>query len=362
MKTDIGNIPELPKFNLKNSDWKDGAVVRSPNWLGDAIMTLPAMLQLRRLIPEKCGLFVVCPPSLEDFFKALPIVDVVQPLHKAHKAWSKEDKMKVRKLQAGVCLMFNNSLRDAIYFKAAKVPKLFGAAARCRGVLMTKAWKFPKRLNCEFNKLHHAAKYLSMSIALGAPEWTGDMPEFVVNKERELIDKKILALFDEPRLMTLAPGAAYGEAKRWPSEYFNKVANRWVEDGGSVAVLGTAKERKIGDLAIQGLPDDKAFNMAGKTDLSELMLTLQNAQICVANDSGTMHLAAALGTKGIAVFGSTDPSATSPVSSSRWDILFEKQECAPCFKRECPKTEERYSCLRAITPERVIELAKEITA
>jgi heptosyltransferase-2 len=361
MKPDIGKIPELEKFQLENSDWRDGIVVRSPNWLGDAVMTLPAMLQLRKLVPENCGIFVVCPPSLKDFFTAMPIVDLTLPLHAAHKKWSAEDKCRVKRLQAGVCLMFNNSLRDAIHFKLCRVPKLFGAAARGRGFLLAKAWKFPKRLSGELNDFHHAAKYLSMACALGAPEWDGSLPEFVPQKEPELMSKRFLEALSSPKILLLAPGAAYGPAKMWPSEYFARVASDWTAKGGSVFLAGTSKEREVAEMIAADLPEGKVFNMAGETDLCELMMVLQKCEVCLANDSGTMHLAAGVGSKGVAIFGSTDPTSTSPVSGS-WNILYEKQECSPCFKRECPKKQDRYSCLKAVTPEKVIAEIEKLTS
>lgn len=360
LKPDIGAMPCFKKYEIPLHEWKDGLIVRSPNWLGDAVMTLPALHQLRKIVPPECGLFVICPPSLADFYKAITSVDLIVQLHQAHKLWKSADLKKVKDLHAGVALLFNNSLRDTIYLRLAGIPKIFGASARCRGILLSRSFSFPKIKSQRTNKLHHAAKYLSLACALGAPEWQGELPEFKVRKEPELMDRSFLELLKNQKLMTLAPGAAYGEAKRWPADYFKTVARHWIEkQDGTVAIIGAPKESHIAELVAFGLPPEKVFNLAGKTDLSELMLLLQKSDICVANDSGTMHLSAAVGGKGVAIFGSTDPTSTSPVSAA-WKIIFEQEPCAPCFKRVCPKNYDQYLCLKKITPEKVIAEIKKI--
>ncbi|MBN2640893.1 MAG: lipopolysaccharide heptosyltransferase II [Victivallales bacterium] len=352
----LAPAPTFPLVDLKLSDWKNGVAVRSPNWLGDAVMTLPALNQLKKIIPEHCGLFIVCPPSLKGFYDTLPMVDKIICLTRAHKNWTRSDVKHVNRLHAGICLMFNNSLRDTIFFRLARIARLFGASARGRAVLLSGSFKFPPRKDCELNQLHHAEKYLSMVYSLGAPKWQGEMPAFNIPsldeaKRNPLVNK----VFSSGKLMTLAAGAAYGGSKRWPAESFNQVSRYWIDTGGTVAVLGTAGERDMAQEAIKDLPDGNAFNLAGETSLPELMAVLKYSELCIANDSGIMHLSAALGGSGIAVFGPTDPSATSPVST-RWQVLFEKQDCAPCFKRECPSSSSK--CMKAVAPEKVIEIIK----
>jgi heptosyltransferase-2 len=121
--------------------------------------------------------------------------------------------------------------------------------------------------------------------------------------------------------------------------------------------LGSKGERPIAAEIVKGLPEGSAFNLAGETKLDELMALLKASSACLANDSGVMHLAAALGLKGVAIFGSTDPSATSPVSKN-WRMLFEKLDCSPCFKRDCPKGSK--DCLSRITPEMAIDALESL--
>lgn len=347
----LGDIPVFQNVNIRKREWKDGLIVRMPNWLGDAVMATPAILQLKKIIPKNCGLFVITTPELFDYFSAMNIIDIVIPLTKKHSNWSKEDKVKISKLQAGVALMFNNSLRDAIFLKLCGIKKLYGAAARGRSIILSKSFNFPKITNKKLNKLHHTAKYLSMSYALGAPQWTGELPKFSIKKQEKNLNSNIESALQSNDLLVIAPGAAYGDAKRWPVNYFQKVCQYWLKQNGQIAIIGTKAELLIANELMESLQSQNIYNLAGKTNLQELILILQKAKQCVANDSGVMHLSAIVGSSGVAIFGSTDPSSTSPVSN-KWTILYEKEECSPCFKRTCPL--QTYKCLTKITPEMVI--------
>jgi heptosyltransferase-2 len=345
---DLGAVPTLPAVSLAIGDWRDGLVVRMPNWLGDSVMALPALLQMRRRLPECCGLFVVCAPGLADLFAALPIVDQVIPLAAAHRTWRRADRIRLSRTRAGVGLLCSNSLRDAIAFRFAGIPRLFGAAARGRSLLLTRAFRFPPRRDRELHGLHHAGRYLAMAQALGAAPWPGDFPAFAPRTEPETTPPEVLAAMDLPRFLAVAPGAAYGDAKRWPEENFLAVCRDWLADGGSVVLLGAGAEAAVAARIAEQLPPQHVANLAGRTTLATLLPVLGRATACLANDSGLMHLAAALGIPGVAIFGSTDPSATGPLSS-RWTILHRRESCSPCFCRTCPRGDA--ICLRKITPQ-----------
>ena len=348
---DLGDVPAFPVLSLEVGDWRDGLVVRMPNWLGDSVMALPALLQMRRRLPECCGLFVVCAPGLADLFAALPIVDQVLPLAAAHRAWRRIDLTRLNRTRAGVGLLCNNSLRDAIAFRFAGIPRLFGAAARGRSLLLTRAFRFPPRRDRELHGLHHAGRYLAMAHALGAAPWPGDFPVFALRLEPEIMPPEVLAALNLPRILAVAPGAAYGDAKRWPEESFLAVCRDWLADGGSVVLLGAGAEAGVAARIADQLPPQQVANLAGRTTLAALLLALRRSAACLANDSGVMHLAAALGIPGVAIFGSTDPSATGPLSP-RWTVLHQREDCSPCFRRTCPRGDA--ICLRKITPQDAI--------
>lgn len=359
IRPELGDTPNFEIREIGRYDWKDGLAVRAPNWLGDAVMTFPAMLQLKLLLPEKCGLFVICPKGFVPLYRSMPIVDLVIGLENAHSFPSRAEFGSMRRLNAGVGVVFNNSFRDVLTMRLAGIRPVFGASARCRSILLERAFDFPPRKDRELNKPHHAAKYLSMAYAVGAPRWNGVFPEIKVQLPKEEYSDTLRSALSMNKLMAVAAGAAYGDAKRWSAAKFREVCRWWIESmGGSVAILGTSKEKDVAAELAQGLPPEKTLDLSGRTSMEELILLLQHSGMCVANDSGIMHLAAALGCPGVAVFGSTDPAATSPVSS-KWRIVFDKKECAPCFKRICPDGSKK--CLD-IAPSAVIAAARELCA
>lgn len=354
----LGKLPVFPKIHLNPSHWKTGAVVRTPNWLGDAVMAIPALYQLKKIMPEGCALSVIVPKGIADIFRALDFIDEVIETENKSFFKSGRDIAVMKRKHAGVGILLNNSFKNAALMRLAGIPKIYGASARGRRLILSKSFNFPKIRTRELNRFHQTGLYLSIVYSLGAGEWNGDFPEFTVPKKPEDMKKEILDLCAKGKLLVLAPGAAYGEAKRWPSENYREVISCWIDKGGCVAVAGSAKEADIANMVVQGFPESMVFNMAGKTDISELLFMLQKASFCVANDSGIMHLAAAAGTSGVAIFGSTDPTLTGPLSL-KWKVFQEKQDCTPCFKRECAVG--LYKCLRAVRPEDVIDYIERIT-
>lgn len=348
-----------PLETIPAAAWRNGLAIRVPNWLGDAMMTLPAILQLRKILPPHCGLFAVGPGGLEPVFKALPMIDCYIGLENLHRPWRFHEWLALHRLRPGVGLLFNNSLRDAILFRLAMpVGKLYGAAKRGRACVLSRAWKFPGNRAGELGKLHHANKYTAMAQALGAPAWDGALPEWNFQAPVNDLPPQVFSLCEHPKLLILAAGAAYGAAKRWPGRHFAEVARRWLESGGIVAAVGGKSERDVCQTAVDGLPAQRALNLAGKTDLDCLMQLLRHARCAVANDSGVMHLAAALGTPGVAVFGPTDYSCTAPIGNN-WEILWGHPGCAPCFRRVCPDGTPR--CMDEITADDVWPLIEPRT-
>jgi heptosyltransferase-2 len=162
------------------------------------------------------------------------------------------------------------------------------------------------------------------------------------------------------KIMVVAPGAAYGSAKRWSSSSYNEVCRYWIEEkSGRVIIVGAENEMKTAEGVASNLDNSHILNLAGKTNLKELIYTLKKSDICVSNDSGVMHLGSALNAKGVAIFGSTDPFATGPLSKN-WAVLLKKQSCSPCFFRECINVEKDYKCLEAITSADVIEAIEKL--
>ena len=343
--------PEFPVRRIPDAEWRNGLIVRMPNWLGDACMALPALRQLKCILPENCALGVIAPAGQRAFYHSLPWLDAIIPLTELHRGWDADTRLKIRRIRFGAGLLFNNSLRDAIQLRMCRVSPIFGAAARGRGILLKRAFKFPSPCAGRKRMCHQANCYLAEAYALGAPRWDGTLPEIRIARDLVQLPQRIRDLCEHPRLLVLGAGAAYGAAKRWGSGSFRAVAADWLAQGGIAVVVGGPGEKAIGEEIRQGLDGSKFFDLMGQTDLFELMHLLRSAAAVVANDSGVMHLAAVLGTPGAAVFGSTDYTSTGPISP-KWKLVVADQACAPCFARVCPKNDPR--CMHSIPPETVI--------
>ena len=233
----------------------------------------------------------------------------------------------------------------------ARVPQLYGAAARGRSLLLTRAIKFPPRDKNAPDASHQSSRYLALAASLGAPRWDGTLPEISPPVSADELPLQLSALCRHPQLLLLAACTAYGTAKRWPQENFRAAAEYWIRHGGIVAILGTKSEIATGDAVREGLPAEKCFNLCGKTDIYSLIHLFRSAAFTVANDTGLMHLGAALGTRGIVIFGPTDFTDTGPITPD-WKILTLRAKCAPCLARTCP-AENRY-CMENLTASTVI--------
>lgn len=316
--------------------------VRMPNWLGDAVMALPALRQLR------CGgwrrIVAVAPAPVSGLLELTTAVDGVIVLPAAHCSWPGSAVDRLRAEGADCGLLLTNSPRDVIYFRRAGVGRLYGSAARGRSILMTAAYKFPHNHRGRTGILHHARKYSFLAEAVGGSGWDGEFPGY------RLPESVIAAELSGDPLLVLAPGAAYGAAKRWPSNSFANTALRFLEDyrAGTVVIVGSKSESVICGEVADGIGhSDRVRNLCGRTALADLAAVLCRADYCIANDSGIMHLSASLGGAGLAVFGSTDYVSTAPLSS-KWGVIYSAWgHCAPCFRRRCILSDEPL-CMRAV--------------
>ena len=349
---------KLPSAVPDPRKWRNGLVVRMPNHLGDAVMALPALCSLSRLVPENCGLFVVAPDMFRQFYAELPAVSFFVGLRKAHANWSFSEIREVKRLRAGVAVLFNNSPRDASAMRLARVPQVYGAAARGRSFLLTKAFKLKRQQIPGVRAQEHlCSRYLAIAMALGGAPWDGvSLPEFRFARRGDESKQKIWSWCEHPEMLLLGPGAAYGDAKCYGSDRYNALARWWIDRGGVVVVAGGKNEVETGNEVCAGLSPEKCVNMCGATDLQELMMLIRFSRFMVCNDSGIMHLGAALGKSGIAVFGSTDPTATGPISPA-WRCISERTECAPCFEHVCPFGHKK--CMESVCAEAVIEEMKK---
>ena len=327
--------------------WRNGMLVRAPNWLGDTMMALPAVHKLQAFIPEPCGLFVLCPDALVPVWEAAPWVDHVVPME--GRRVGREVTKDLRALGPGVVVVLPNSFGSAWDVRGIGAAVRLGRAGRGRKALLTHRLPSLPRATGAADR-HQLSHYLELAEAFGSVEWNAEFATLSVPDAGDIAER--LGLMRQPgdRWLAVAPGAAYGLAKQWPCESFRQVVESWVSAGGRAVLVGTDREAELAARVAAGV--ESCVNLAAKTSLRELMAVLSSVDVMVANDSGPMHLGAALGTGGVAVFGSTDPVATGPLGAP-WTLVREAIDCAPCLARTCRREDEPYACLTRVTADRV---------
>ncbi len=314
-------------------------VIRIPNWLGDALMATPVYYNLSQM--EKIYLFG--PPQIVDLFKNFPNTKIIY----YRKEETKENLNVLKPLKNEIGLLLPNSFSSAWLFFRARLKERWGYATDLRSFLLTRRVKPPK------NKLHQRDYYLNLLKVLELP---CDFKELILPLDEEILKKAKMLLkgVDEP-FIVLAPGAAYGPAKMWPKEYYRALAKDLTRLGYAIVIAGGVKEKEIGDFIKDNSP--QIYNLCGKTDLLTVAGIFSLAKLVISNDSGLMHLAAALKIPQIAIFGSTDPEATGPLNPNAI-ILKKELSCSPCFERTCKYG--HYNCLKSIAVEEVISSISEL--
>lgn len=331
-------------------------LVLAPNWLGDAVMALPALADLRRhFAGARC--VVAARASVADLFRLVPGVDEVVTFgwngRLLRRTALADDITRLRAVGAGVAVLFPNSFASAWLVRQAAVPRRWGFASDLRRLLLTGAVRRPRGL------IHQGEYYQALVRGMGIT--TGPL-EPVLSAPREAVDevRALLAArgWDGHRpLVTLAPGAAYGTAKQWIPAHVMRLVADLVEQRGATCVLvggrGDAATTAAVRAGVAPAASAHVIDLAGATSLAALAAVLALSQTCVANDSGAMHLAAAVGTPVVATFGPTIEQATRPLTrgGGRAAVLTEPVWCRPCMLRECP-TDHR--CMTRLSPARVL--------
>lgn len=307
--------------------------VRMPNWLGDAVLALPALHSLRQAFPE-ADIQAVTRGWGPDLLTGHPSLNGVIPLPEARDLKALRTSganLKKRGFDRGILL--TNSFSSAFLFYLAGIPERWGYARDGRGILLTRAVPF----NSRDGILHQADFYLHLLRSLGI-EPADFGPGLVSNEEDSAWAGAVLenwgAASGSP-LVILSPGAAYGPAKQWPPDRFAGLARKLREEAGAaVAVVGEAGDNAAAALILEAL-DGHGLDLTGQTTLGRLIAMIRRARLVVTNDSGPLHLADAVGVPIVALFGPTNPAATGPRRGPS-AILKEEVPCWPCLYRSCP--------------------------
>lgn len=326
-------------------------LVRVPNWVGDVVMALPALEALRENFPLST-LVALARPWVTPLLENHPCVDQVMVFHKGRGyPWDGVALLKtvaeVRRSRFDLALLFQNAFEAALITRLAGIPIRIGYSTDGRGFLLS----HPVPRDREVLRQHQVEYYLHLMRTMNWKAESRD-PRLHVGEKQQAAAESLLEAFgitNRDLLVGLAPGAVYGPAKRWPAQRFAAVGDRAVETwGAKIVVMGSGGEKEICE-AVTLAMRTPAVNLCGRTNLHEAVGVIRRCRAFVTNDSGLMHVAAALNVPLVAIFGSTDPEATGP-RSPKARVVRHPMSCAPCLKPECTKD---YACLRSIEPEEV---------
>jgi len=332
-------------------------LIRATNWLGDAVMTTPAIGAVREAFPA-ARITLLAPPLVAEMFSPHPWVDEVLVYDRKGRHRGIRGYLlmagELRQRRFDLAILLPNSLNAALVTWLGGIPRRLGYATDGRGLLLTHPVPRSERLLTG----HQSGYYLALLAYWGiAP---GEHPQLLATTPAE--DAAMAGRLSQGGiapgdfLIGINPGATYGSAKRWYPDRFARVADdlarRWQ---GKVVITGGPDERGIAE-EIAGLMTMPCCNLAGSTGVRELMAVIRRCDFFVTNDSGPMHIAAAFGVPLVAIFGSTDHSTTFPLSRKA-AIVRAQVDCAPCMKRECP-TDHR--CMTGVTVDDVIAAAERL--
>lgn len=374
----------------------ENILILLPNWIGDAVLSLPAIYRIRGIFPS-AQISVIGLPHIAALFKEYPFIDdiMVYP-GKNHKAGLLPAVREIRKHGFDLSILFPNSLRSGIIARLSGIPLRCGYNRDGRRLLLN----IPVNLSPEIKKIHQSGYYLNLVNYLES--YLNDDKEMFIRQRltkgyenrqyipfppivnitgysRALLTQpeafsddlvksfRLVISWSEERLATdlltrnnikprdliigINPGAAYGSSKRWYPERYGNVARTLIKKyNGRIIVFGSQKETDIARdiIAVAGLP---VLNMAGKTSVRELMALIARCSLMITNDSGPMHIAAALGIPVTAIFGSTDPELSGPLGEGHV-VIRKDVSCSPCFRRTCPTD---LKCMDIVSVDDVLE-------
>lgn len=331
-------------------------IVRMPNWLGDLVMATPVLADLRTHYPQT-HITAMCQSNVAPLLKNDPHVDEVysfrRPSGWIHRTQHFEIIEEIRKGSYDLGILLTNSFSSAWWFWQGNVTKRIGFSGNFRNFLLTEAVPFPKNRN----KQHLVHTYKALLVPLGI-QISDTKPALYVTEEEQKEAKEFLHNLnvdpEKQNVIGINPGAAYGSAKCWLPERFREVTEKLLDNPlNRILYFGDAAGVPLVNEICQGLPE-RVINLAGKTHLRELMALLQFCHVLLTNDSGPMHIAAALGVPLVALFGSTNEVTTGPYGGGR--VIHKHVECSPCYKRVCPID---FRCMKRIEVEEVFnELQK----
>jgi len=324
-------------------------LIVAPNWIGDALLAQPLFARLRRKHP---GVLIdaLAPPWTAPVLRRMPEITEVIDAHFGHgelklgARWRLGRSLRARAYDQAIVLP--NTLKSVLIPFFAGIPIRTGFVGELRYGLLNRAHKLDEQALPLM-----AERYAQLAEEPGSPP-ARPLAEVGLRVDEANLAAALarLELSRSKPVVAFCPGAEYGPAKRWPARHFAELAARLAARGRAIWLFGSGKDAEIGEEIVRLAPG-AAINLCGKTDLASAIDLLSLAEVVVSNDSGLMHVAAAVGRPVVALYGSSSPEHTPPLSRAA-RVVRTGIDCSPCYARECPLG--HFKCMNELPPERVL--------
>jgi len=337
-------------------------LVRGTNWVGDAVMTIPALRELRRIFPD-AEISLAAKPWADALFCDADFLDEIITINKTKPKFRSifHQADAIRETGFDLAVLLPNSFESALTTILSRVPRRIGYNKDLRGLLLTDPIAVPEWKD----RRHEVFYYLNLVSeaerrVLGADSVRHALPDISlpISEQRRKAARKILAengiMEGDAPVVALGIGSTNSRAKRWPAKYFAELGDLLQEYGASVYLAGSPDDRDVA-VEVLAFAQSKPFDLVGKTDVGEAAAVLAETDLLISNDMGLAHIAPAVGTNTTVIFGPTNPETTRPFSDNAL-VVREPVECSPCMLRDCPID---HRCMTRILPERIFAHARE---
>ena len=329
-------------------------VIRAPNWIGDVVLSLPAVESLRQNLLQ-AEIWIAAKEEVKDLYSSFDFIKGIIPLSGFNNFKNLRDAAKkIKEYHFDIGLLLTNSFSSALLFFLAKIPQRWGYIRDNRGFLLTKGVPFK---NQDGPVSHQVNYYLNLISGLG---FQTSRPELILPpspEEKKWVKNELSAAGYDPKkpMVILNPGAYYGPAKRWPASRFAELASMLQKkNAAQIIIVGSAEEAELAE-SIASSMSEGPINMTGKTTLRQLAELISLADLFITNDSGPMHITNALRIPLIAIFGPTDPRLTGPFHQPA-TVIKKEVSCWPCSYRNCPFD---HRCMTEIRPEEIFTASQD---
>ncbi|MGD8583411.1 MAG: lipopolysaccharide heptosyltransferase II [Gammaproteobacteria bacterium] len=334
------------------SDSSRQYLVIGPSWVGDMVMAQSLFITLKRLYPG-CAIDVVSPRWSLPVLERMPEIRHGLALPVSHGKFGLATRYRLgrslKSRQYTHAIVLPRSWKSALIPFFAKVPVRTGYRGEMRYGLLNDVRHLDTTVLTQTVQRYVAHAYDAVEYAAEPPEVP--YPQLQPNKQNTDRLLQLLKLNLDRPIVGFMPGAEYGPAKQWPAEYFAQLANILIAQGYQVWVFGSGKEQDLGDKIIHNISAE-AYNLCGKTDLVDVIDLIACVEQVVSNDSGLMHIAAAMDVRVNVIYGSSTPVYTPPLTENA-SIFYKALDCSPCFARQCRY--RHYNCLKQIKPDDVMK-------